>query len=393
MASDAVLMTAISGRALAESARRGGYRPLVADFFGDQDTVAAAQAHVLVDGSFTRGFRERELMAALERLAAQHAPIGIVCGTGFEDRPQVLAQLAQRWRLYGNDADKVARVKDPEIFAAVCRGCGVPFPEISLQPPPHEGFVAKRRGGSGGAHVMNASGSATTAGRDDIYYQARVPGRPVSALLLADGISAVVLGFSAQWASPTPRQPFRYGGAVQPANIAPDMAAQLAEAARRLAAALSLTGLNSADFMVDGDDFWIVEINPRPGATLDIFETANSGADSASLFSLHMAACAGDLIDAAPPLDSAKASAICYAAGDVTAPDRFAWPDWSADRPNGGLAIKAGEPLCTIHAGAATAAEARALTDERLALIHTLMRTWMRDLDARLDAGWEGRRS
>jgi predicted ATP-grasp superfamily ATP-dependent carboligase len=380
MANEAVLMAAISGRALAESARRGGYLPLVADFFGDQDTVAAARAYVQVDGSFARGFREPALTAALERLAAQRAPIGIVCGTGFEDRPQVLAQLAQRWRLYGNGADKVARVKDPEILAAVCRYCGVPFPKISLRPPVGEGWIAKRRGGSGGAHVANAS---QTAVRDDIYYQACVPGRPVSALLLANGVSAIVLGLSAQWASPTSRQPFRYGGAVRPADIPGEVAARLERAACRLAAALSLTGLNSADFMVDDDSSWIVEINPRPGATLDIFETGGSGSESSSLFALHMAACAGDLIDEAPRLDGAKASAICYAACDVTAPDGFAWPDWAADRPHGGIAIRPGEPLCTVHAGAATAAAAKALVDERLALTSTWMGAWTHDGEAR----------
>jgi predicted ATP-grasp superfamily ATP-dependent carboligase len=379
-AGEAVLVAAISGRAIAESARRGGYLPLVADIIGDQDTVAAAQGHVQVNGSFARGFSEPALMAALERLAAQHAPIGIVCGTGFEDRPQVLAQLAQRWRLYGNGADKVARVKDPEIFAAVCRSCRVPFPEISLHPPVGEGWIAKRRGGSGGAHVANAS---ETDVRDDIYYQACVPGRPVSALLLANGVSATVLGFSAQWASPAPRQPFRYGGAVRPADVPPGVAARLETAACRLAAALSLTGLNSADFVVDGDNFWIVEINPRPGATLDIFETGGCGAESSSLFALHMAACAGDLIDDAPRLGGAQASAICYAACDVTAPGGFAWPDWAADRPNGGIAIRAGEPLCTVHAGAATAADAKALVDERLALTNSWTRGWTHDGEAR----------
>lgn len=376
MGSDAVLIAAISGRALAESARRGGYLPLAADFFGDQDTVAAAEAHVQVDGGFARGFGQPELMAALDCLAADHAPIGIVCGTGFEDRPHLLARLAQRWRLYGNDADTVARVKDPALFASACRRCDMPFPEISLQPPAREGFVAKRRGGSGGAHVANASGHAI---RDDVYYQARVPGRAISALLLANGRSAIVLGFSAQWTSATSRQPFRYGGAVQPADIPANLAANLKEAACRLAATLSLTGLNSADFMVDGDDFWIVEINPRPGATLDIFETAGAGTENSSLFSLHMAACAGDLIDEAPRPDDARAAAVCYAAHDVISPSWFDWPAWCADRPHGGLAIRAGEPLCTVHADAATAADAKALADERLALVHTWMRAWTQD--------------
>ena len=123
--------------------------------------------------------------------------------------------------------------------------------------------------------------------------------------------------------------------------------------------------------MVDGDDFWILEINPRPGGTLDIFEP-----DGGSLFSLHMAACTGDLIAKIPRLDGAKASAIFYAERDVIAPARFQWPDWSADRPNAGIAIKAGEPLCTVHASAGTAMEAQALVKERLSLVHTWMHDW-----------------
>jgi predicted ATP-grasp superfamily ATP-dependent carboligase len=371
MGNGAVLIAAVSGRALAVSARRGGYLPLVADFFGDQDTVAAAQGQVTLGGGFAQGFREHELMEALERLALQHVPVGIVCGTGFEDRPQLLARLARRWPLFGNSADKVASAKDPETFAALCRDCGIAHPPVSLSPPTaRHSWVAKRRGGSGGRHVAAASVKEFSEG---VYYQSRVPGKPVSALLLANGVSAIVLGFSEQWASPTPRQPFRYGGAVRPADIASDLAERLAESSCRLAAALSLTGLNSADFMVDGDDFWILEINPRPGATLDIFE-----ADRASLFSLHMGACAGDLIGA-PRLDGAKASAIFYAERDVIAPERFEWPNWSADRPNAGIAIKAGEPVCTVHAGAATGVAARALVDERLASVHMWMHDWTDD--------------
>jgi predicted ATP-grasp superfamily ATP-dependent carboligase len=132
--------------------------------------------------------------------------------------------------------------------------------------------------------------------------------------------------------------------------------------------------LNSADFMVDGDDLWILEINPRPGATLDIFEV-----DRGSLFSLHLAACSGNLIMEAPPLDGAMASAIFYAEHDVVAPERCEWPSWSADRPNAGVAIRANEPLCTVHAGAATAAEARALIDERLALVRRWIHNWTHD--------------
>src|SRR5262245_54486082 len=90
----AVLIAAASGRALAASARRGGYAPLVADFFGDQDTIAVAAAHVRLCGGLEHGMRFDGVLDALESLATHEEPAGIVCGTGFEDRPEVLANIA-----------------------------------------------------------------------------------------------------------------------------------------------------------------------------------------------------------------------------------------------------------------------------------------------------------
>ena len=72
----AVLIAAASGRALAQSARHGGYLPLVADFFADQDTAALAHDHVLIDGGLARGMDEDGLLAAFAALARSRQPIG-----------------------------------------------------------------------------------------------------------------------------------------------------------------------------------------------------------------------------------------------------------------------------------------------------------------------------
>src|ERR1700730_16650769 len=98
-----VLIAAASGRALAASARRAGYLPLVVDFFGDQDTLAAAGAHVRVDPGNGRGMDADALLAACETLVTARDPCGAVYGTGFEDRPDLLARIAQRWPLVGNN--------------------------------------------------------------------------------------------------------------------------------------------------------------------------------------------------------------------------------------------------------------------------------------------------
>ena len=358
----AVLIAAASGRALAASARRAGYAPLVADFFGDEDTLALAH-HVRIDHGLRCGMDEHRLIAALEALSASQQPIGVVWGTGFEDRPQLLARISEHWRLLGNDPRVVATVKDPRMFASLCRECDIPHPDIlTAQPSNPAGWLAKRRGGAGGSHIGTTIAASAVLG--EFYFQRECPGVPVSAHFLADDHRAMLLGFSAQWCSPTRDRPFRYGGAVRPAALAPPLAGALMQAIERLAQAVPLVGLNSADFLVDGDEFRLLEINPRPGATLDIFEPAEG-----SLFALHISACEGELGTAAPHLDGARAAAIIYAECDIPSFPALRWPDWAADRPNPGTTVRIGEPLCTVHATGVTAAAAKALVEERLALV------------------------
>ena len=362
MDSKPVVIVAASGRALAASARRAGYAPLVIDWFGDADTLAHAEAHARVDG-LAHGFTSASLDAALAKAIGTREPCGIVIGTGFEDRSELVAHVAQRLPILVNGAATIASLNDPRAFASLCRDCGIAHPEISLTlPADPQGWLAKRIGGAGGNHIRVVTEHAARRG---YYYQRAVGGVAVSAQFLADGGRALVLGFSQQWAAPTDRRPFRYGGAARPAHLAQETAEALGDAVQRIAAAGQLRGLNSADFLVEGDRFRLLEINTRPSATLDIFEPPGG-----SLFALHMSACAGALASHAPELTGAAATAIVYAECDTTVP-ALDWPEWTADRPQAGAPVKAGEPLCTVLAVAASAAEARQLVEKRRASVLT----------------------
>jgi predicted ATP-grasp superfamily ATP-dependent carboligase len=359
-----VLIAAASGRALAASARRGGFAPVVLDRFGDLDTLAVADKHVFAD--LSRPIDGDKLVAAIEVAAEGRAPIGIVCGTGFEDRADLLARLNQRWPLLGASADTVAALKDPVAFAALCREVQVPHPEISLAAPSDpDGWLVKRVGGAGCWHIRAAADGKTGEGA---YFQRRAAGRPVSAALLGDGRRVMVLGFSEQWSAPTAAHPYRYGGAVRPANLNDRVRLAMEAALGRLASRVAPTGLSSADFLVEGEDFQLLEINPRPGATLDLFEP-----EDGSLFALHIAACNGVLPDQPPLLAGAMAGAIVYAGRTIVSVPVIAWPDWAADRPVPGSSIGVGQPACSVYACAETVAEARRLLDERCAAIQALM--------------------
>lgn len=350
-------MLGLSVRALSQSARSAGYAPLAADFFCDLDTREAAEECRQIAGSLARGFEWEALARALDCLASNRRPVGVVCGSGFEDRSELLDQIGARWPLLGNSGATVAQVSDPGKLAKLCARAGVPHPRWS--PTPCAGWLAKQIGGSGGTHVT--SDDRKSVGR---YWQERIAGEPVSALVLANGTEAFVLGLSAQWADPARGSPYRYGGAARPASLPPEVAGALSEAARKVSVAAGLIGLNSVDFLVAEDTWHLIEVNPRPGATMDIFQPGGT-----SLFALHVEACRGLLPPRPPAFEGGAAARIVYARRDMPSVPEFAWPDWTADRQPPGTALRAGEPLCTVTAFAAPAAAARRLVEERGKLI------------------------
>jgi uncharacterized protein len=357
-----VLIAATSGRALARAAREAGFTPLVADFFADVDTQELAGACRKMPGAIARGFQWESLKPALEALV-QSAPspvCGLIYGSGFEDRPDLLERIAERWLLLGNDAATVAKVKAPENFFATLAALDIPHPATATTRPPNAaGWIAKRRGGAGGSHISVEADAA------DVYYQEFIEGRPVSALLVANGRDATVLGLSEQWTDPAPGRPWRYGGAAYPATLPEDAAALMAHAAVAASKAFHLKGLASADFMVTEERFHLLEINLRPGATLDIYACADPPP-----LALHLDA----ILESRLPryqleIEGAAASSIVFAPATIAVPDDMQWPAWAADLPKPGERIDKQRPICTVLARAGTTERAKRLVESRKASV------------------------
>ena len=100
-----LLIAAISGRALAAAARRAGYRPLVADFFCDTDTVALAERTRKLPGDLQNGVDTARLVETLRQLAGNDRPVALVLGSGFERTPEIVDEVARHFPLAGNGVD------------------------------------------------------------------------------------------------------------------------------------------------------------------------------------------------------------------------------------------------------------------------------------------------
>lgn len=369
VAGQTVLIAAFSGRALAQSARRAGYEPLVADAFGDLDTKEAAASVQVIDGAMATGFRTKPLIAALGALAASAAtpPVGLVLGSGFEDKPRLIAALASRYSLLGNDAAKYNACKDPGTFFGKLDELGIAHPETHSAPPANpNGWLTKRIGGSGGRHIRICRPDATRRNRR--YFQKELDGDRVSVGGIF-GAEEARLALTRQWITPSAEQPFRFGGAVSMPEIDSTLHRALEDAVRNVASAFKLVGMASFDFIVVEGTPHLLEVNPRPGASLDVLDDGRGWQ-----FQAHIAACAG----APQPVESrqfrnARAMAILHADRAPLTLGEMDWPDWSVDRGPPGTFVPKGAPLASVFAEAPTADEAERLARTRLAELEDLI--------------------
>lgn len=352
-------MVALSARALAQSARRGGVSVHAVDLFADLDTRDCAESACAVaaaEGGFNR-------VALLEALQARDSDqrMGLVLGSGFEGHPELLETLISQRRFYGNPPEVVQKVKDPKFFFPLLERLGLPYPAAiadgNVETAP---LLVKGGGGCGGTHIRwYARGAALPKGH---YLQRYVSGRSLSALFLANGDGAEIIGFSETWCAGCDAAPFRYGGAVSLSEPPTPMRRELSRTVASLTKAVGLKGLCGIDVLVDREArVWVLEVNPRPPASFELHE------QEGSLFMRHVRSCMGGSPAAMPqePRLGARAVAVYYAEQPTWVPASWRWPSWTADRTPPATWIGRGAPICTVFGQAASSWGAKRLALRR----------------------------
>lgn len=357
-----LLLVSISARALARSARRAGMAATAVDAFGDVDTVTQAQRWRHAPLGPQGGFNPKALLDAIAQVCPK--PATLVYGAGFEPCPGMLDQLAERHTIAGNSASALRAVQDSQRWFALLDHLGIPYPAVRWERPcDTSDWLRKRTASSGGRHVRTAAEEAQEVENgDDWYFQRRIDGHVLSLLFLADGRTMRTVGVNRLLAAPPEAEsPWAWSGAVRPAGLAARIRGQIEEAARALVKALELRGLNGLDFIVKDGHWFLLELNPRPTATLDLWDMC----PMPPLLALHLRACEGELPETLPPLPGGQAMRVVYAGRTVQVPAGLRWSADHRDRPRTGEIIQRGEPICTVHSWACSSGGALARTQTR----------------------------
>jgi predicted ATP-grasp superfamily ATP-dependent carboligase len=286
----------------------------------------------------------------------------VAFSSGIENEPR-LAALSKQRLVLGNTPEAVRGVRDMQRLASALPPGTLEVPQTLRRGDPlpdydNDGseWLVKDLALSGGSGVRFWKGtrSQRSLGRQAVL-QRYIPGLLYSAAFAADGKDAVLLGITRQYAG-VPElgaQGFQWCGNVAPIE-APELAPKVQSAVQALVGTFHLLGLNGIDFISHAGVLYLLEVNPRCGASVELFELAQA----INAFELHVAACQGKL-RLPQPLPggdgrSCWGKGILYAGRELKMPDTGGWLARGIhDIPASGEVIPAGVPICTVMGTAA----------------------------------------
>jgi predicted ATP-grasp superfamily ATP-dependent carboligase len=360
-----------STRSAAASAVRAGFHPLAADLFADADLQRIATTTRI--RPYPEGFLD--WMRTVE-------PPGWMYTGALENYPELVDQMAWIAPLLGNPGEVLARVRSPWELSDSLRSAGLLFPETraSAEGLPIDGsWLAKTYNGASGSGVRVFGGNENAT--DQACYQKRIDGTPCAAVYVASQGEAQLLGVTRQIiGEPWLRaRGFQYAGSIGPWPISESTRATLVRLGNVLSAQFELAGLFGVDFVLDSEQVWTVEVNPRYTASVEIVERCTG----ARAIEAHVAAC-GDLTfdsgraDDSPTCDGANChgKATLFVNRDVVISQEFAdysiaeslrspWP-MLGDVSAAGTPIENGRPVLTIFASGTSVAEVERRLRERV---------------------------
>jgi predicted ATP-grasp superfamily ATP-dependent carboligase len=334
-----VALFGASVRWLAQSASRAGFRVLACDLFADDDTREFAETRRIDASDYPAGFIP---------VAEKWADFPRVYTGGLENYPEVVERFAQTGPLWGCAPASLRACRR----STALQECGVQTPRVALDAagvPTDRSWLLKPLRGSAGRGIRTWDGGRLPVGW---FLQERVDGEPCSASFLALADRTLVLGAASQFIgeSWTGAPPFAYAGGIAPLDPTSSVFRRLTNVGDTIRSRFGLRGLFGIDAVRCDDEWTFLEINPRPTASMELFEAAGAG----SIFERHRSAFdaegevkwkAGD--------GSVAGKAILYAEASCRLDQALPSSDDGvlfADRPAAGTAFEMGDPVATALA-------------------------------------------
>lgn len=334
---DKLLIIANSARMLAQAARNSGFLPFVIDCYGDQDTQNLAEQYHQV-----KSLSINELKPAVAFFKQQKIS-RLVYGSGFETHSDSLIFLARHFEVLGNSPKTFIALHNKRDFFQRLQQLNIDYPEVRFTTPNAcEGWLIKPEQSQGGLNIQHLARNSPAFLKTAHYYQRYINGKSLSALFLANGKQAQVIGYNQQLVTAFHHQPFVFAAILNQAELSLTQQQTLTGWIKKLSESYGLRGLNSLDFILADDICYVLEINPRPPASMQLYD--------GDLFTAHSEACQGKFANADFKTACYRLYQIIYAPTRIQIPAQIQWPAGYVDIPQSGVMINQQQPICSIIA-------------------------------------------
>ena len=244
------------------SCERAGLVPTVVDFFADHDTRSIANVH-----------RIRSYHDLLENLNFPECHYVLFTGA-MEHQKAVVERFLSRHKPLGNPLAGSFAIANPLHLFQWAEANHVNMPQTQIEIPRSQGrWLSKRIHSSGGIGIVEFKADFKKQPRDR-FFQEFVGATAISVVAHADDKSAVVLGCTHQLTGLENfgASGFKYCGSIGPAKLPETMFREIARITNSLTKDFDLNGVFGIDFVINQDSIWLIEVNPRYPASLEILE-------------------------------------------------------------------------------------------------------------------------
>ncbi len=332
-----ILVIAKSGRMLTQFLTDAGIEVVVIDCFADLDTRELASDFIQVSS-----LSLENITNPVKTLQSRHQLNYVIYGSGFEKHCDSVRFLENCLTLLGNDSVTFCALQNKTDFFKQLEILSIYYPDIAFSEPLEKsGWLTKPLQGEGGVDINRCLAGENPA--QQVYWQRYIEGEPLSVLFVADTRKVCIVGFQRQLlGNDLPEQEFIFSGVISQRKLPAVYASLIIDWVTKLATYYQLKGLNSLDFVFQGERCYVLEINARPTASLQLYDV--------SVINAHLAACLGKLYDGVGYSAVVCAYKIVFATSEFQIRAGMEWPDWVMDRPAAGSIIGKGQPICSIIA-------------------------------------------
>lgn len=384
-----ILLVGASVRALMESAAYSGYEVTGIDFFGDIDSSWRGKAI-----SLARDYKLPANVINLLGVAQELENNGLVYAAGPENHPDALSYWDVQGKLLGNPPTVLKMVRNPWLLQeSLAR---IPMLEKVQVRMPRFYRVSQwqqldqtvdwllkplNRGGGHGIirfpnSQLNADSLANPMNCQQNIIQERIEGTAASVTFLANGKESMLLGDSYQLTDP---DSYRYEGNIVPLDskqfFDPEIyRRQITAAIEQLTLNFGLKGINTLDIVINSHGIWVLELNPRWSASVELIERhLGKWLFKAHLAALKETSLPTDIVASCPNIpiqrDEEKQNywgkRIVYAKQDFRVLTKThdelmgLYIKGVRDIPQAGTLIEKEQPICTILASGNTQEDCR----------------------------------